>query len=100
MLEIFRVVMTNCDSDQHLIVGGAGQVPRGLWRCPAPRPAHWPAGTSLAALHSGAPRPGVARVARDADNKLAVTDAWGATRRYSPVLGTCQHWLATDPFEG
>ena len=42
MLEIFRVVMTNCDTDQHLIVGGAGQVPSGLWRCPAPQPAHWP----------------------------------------------------------
>ncbi|HVI37641.1 MAG TPA: FAD-dependent oxidoreductase, partial [Gaiellales bacterium] len=55
MLEIFRVVMTNCDSDQRLVVGGVEQVPRGIWRCPAPACAHWPAGTSLAALHSGAP---------------------------------------------
>ena len=31
MLEILRVVVTNCDSDQHLILGGAEQVPRGLW---------------------------------------------------------------------
>jgi len=99
MLEIFRVVMTNCDSDQRLIVGGAEQVPRGLWRCPAPRPAHWPAGTSLAALHSGAPRPGVARIARDFDGLIEVTDAWGAVRRYPAVLVTCQGWLLTTQIE-
>jgi tryptophan 2-monooxygenase len=99
MLEIFRVVMTNCDTDQRLIVGGVEQVPRGIWRCPAPRPAHWPAGTSLAALHSGAPRPGVARIARDDDGLLAVTDAWGDTRRYSSVLVTCQSWLLTTQID-
>ncbi|HEY0999794.1 MAG TPA: NAD(P)/FAD-dependent oxidoreductase [Streptosporangiaceae bacterium] len=99
MLEIFRVVMTNCDSDQHLIVGGAAQVPRGLWRCPAPRPAYWPAGTSLASLHSGAPRPGVARIAREPDGQLAVTDEWGTTRRYAAVLVTCQSWLLTTQIE-
>jgi lysine 2-monooxygenase len=99
MLEIFRVVMTNCDSDQHLIVGGAEQVPRGIWRCPAPRPAHWPAGTSLAALHSGAPRPGVARITRDVDGLIAVTDAWGDVRRYPAVLVTCQGWLLTTQIE-
>jgi tryptophan 2-monooxygenase len=99
MLEIFRVVMTNCDSDQRLIVGGAEQVPRGIWRCPAPVCAHWPAGTSLASLHSGAPRPGVARIARADDGRLAVTDAWGATRRYAAVLVTCQSWLLTTQIE-
>jgi monoamine oxidase len=99
MLEIFRVVMTNCDTDQRLIVGGAEQVPRGLWRCPAPRPAHWPARTSLASLHNGAPRPGVARIARDADNRLAVTDEWGTTRSYATVLVTCQSWLLTTQIE-
>ena len=52
MLEIFRVVMTNCDQDQHLVVGGAEQVPRRLWRHRASGLAHWPAGTSLASLHS------------------------------------------------
>ena len=36
MLEIFRVVMTNCDEDQRLVVGGAEQVPRGFWRHPGP----------------------------------------------------------------
>src|ERR1700691_4286121 len=99
MMDIFRVVMTNCDSDQRLVVGGAEQVPRGIWRCPAPVCAHWPAGTSLASLHSGAPRPGVARIARDADGRLAVTDAWGDTRRYSAVLVTCQGWLLTTQIE-
>ena len=98
MLEIFRVVMTNCDTDQRLIVGGVEQVPRGIWRCPAPRPAYWP-GTSLAALHSGAPRPGVARIARDDDGLLAVTDAWGDTRRYPAVLVTCQSWLLTTQID-
>ncbi len=29
MLEIFRVVMTNCDDHQHLVVGGVEQVPQG-----------------------------------------------------------------------
>ncbi|HEV2538014.1 MAG TPA: NAD(P)/FAD-dependent oxidoreductase [Streptosporangiaceae bacterium] len=99
MLEIFRVVLTNCDSDQRLIVGGAEQVPRGIWRCPAPVCAHWPAGTSLASLHSGAPRPGVARIARADDGRIAVTDAWGATRHYAAVLVTCQSWLLTTQIE-
>ncbi len=99
MLEIFRVVMTNCDQDQHLVVGGAEQVPRGLWHCPAPGLTHWPAGTSLASLHRGAPRAGVARIARDSDGRLAVTDAWGDTRRYAAVLVTCQSWLLTTQIE-
>jgi len=92
-------VMTNCDSDQRLIVGGAEQVPRGIWRCPAPVCANWPADTSLASLHSGAPRPGVARIARGDDGRLAVTDAWGATRHYAAVLVTCQSWLLTTQIE-
>ena len=99
MLEIFRVVMTNCDEDQRLVIGGAEQVPRGIWRDPAARLAHWPAGTSLASLHSGAPRAGVARIAREGDGRIAVTDAWGDTRRYAAVLVTCQSWLLTTQIE-
>ena len=34
MLEILRVVLTNCDTDQELIVGGVEQLPRGLWTLP------------------------------------------------------------------
>ena len=99
MLEIFRVVMTNCDQDQRLVVGGAEQVPRGLWHHRAPGLAHWPAGTSLALLHSGAPKAGVAKIARDGDGLLAVTDAWGDTRRYPAVLITCQNWLLTTQID-
>lgn len=76
MLEIFRVVMTNCDDHQHLVVGGVEQVPQGIWRHVPERCVHWPEGTSLSALHGGAPRTGVKRIARAADGRLAVTDNW------------------------
>ena len=94
MLEIFRVVMTNCDEDQRLIVGGAEQVPRGLWEHSPSSRTHWPAGTSLASLHSGGTRPGVAQIAH-ADNGFEITDVWGVARRYPAVLVTCQGWLLT-----
>ena len=99
MLEILRVVMTNCDEDQRLIVGGADQVPHGLWRQAPARLAHWPAGTTLASLHAGATRSGVARIARAADGRLAVTDRWGDTRAYAAVLTTCQSWLLTTQID-
>lgn len=95
MLEILRVVMTNCDDEQRLIVGGAEQVPLGLWQHAPDKLAHWPAGTSLASLHGGAPRAGVAAIKRQPDGKLAVTDRWGDTRAYAAVLTTCQSWLLT-----
>jgi tryptophan 2-monooxygenase len=99
MLEIFRVVMTSFDENQRLVVGGAERVPRGIWRHRAPRLAHWPAGTSLASLHSGAPKAGVAKIARSGDGRLAVTDAWGDVRRYPAVLITCQGWLLTTQID-
>lgn len=99
MLEILRVVLTGCDEDQHLIVGGAQQVPLGLWRQAPEHPTHWPAGTTLADLHQGAPRPGVRAIARAADGQLAVTDTWGSTRRYAAVLATCQSWLLTTQID-
>jgi monoamine oxidase len=98
MLEILRVVLTGCDDNQHLIVGGAQQVPQGLWRHAPPHEAmrHWPAGTTLASLHAGAPRAGVKAIARAPDGQqLAVTDAWGNTRHHAAVLATCQSWLLT-----
>lgn len=55
MLEIFRVVMTNCDDHQHLVVGGVEQVPHGIWKHVPERCVHWPQGTSLNSLHLGAP---------------------------------------------
>ena len=99
MLEIFRVVMTNCDDHQHLIVGGVEQVPLGIWRHAPERCAHWPEGTSLSTLHHGAPRTGVKRIARAPDGKFAVTDNWGDTRHYDAVLATCQSWLLTTQIE-
>lgn len=97
MLEILRVVLTGCDENQHLIVGGAQQVPVGLWHhAPAKHELrHWPAGTTLASLHHGAPRPGVTAIARAPDGQLALTDTWGNTRHYPAALTTCQSWLLT-----
>ncbi|VXC27283.1 Lysine 2-monooxygenase [Pseudomonas sp. 8Z] len=99
MLEIFRVVMTNCDDHQHLVVGGVEQVPCGIWSHVPQQCAHWPAGTSLASLHHGAPRPGVKKIARASSGNLAVTDYWGDTREYAAVLTTCQSWLLTTQIE-
>ena len=95
MLEILRVVMTNCDDEQRLIVGGADQVPLGLWQQVPDTLTHWPAGTTLASLHGGAPRAGVAAIQRQSDGNIAVTDRWGDTRSYAAVLTTCQSWLLT-----
>ena len=99
MLEIFRVVMTNCDEDQRLVVGGVEQVPRGIWGHAPSDLARWPVGTTLTSLHSGAPRSGVARIAREGDSGFAVTDAWGHTRQYPAVVITCQSWLLTTAIE-
>ena len=95
MLEILRVVLTNCDDEQRLIVGGADQVPHGLWRHAPSHLAHWSPGTTLASLHAGATRAGVAGIKRATDGRFAVTDCWGDTRHYNAVLTTCQSWLLT-----
>ena len=47
MLEILRVVYTNCDDDQHFVLGGVEQVPRRMWKDEPGGMAHWPDGTSL-----------------------------------------------------
>ena len=99
MLEILRVVLTDCDTDQRLVVGGAEQVPRGLWTRSPDDLAHWPAGTSLASLHRGGTRPGVARIARVDDDTLRVTDVLGVARDYPAVLTTCQGWLLSTQIE-
>lgn len=99
MLEIFRVVMTNCDDHQHLVVGGVEQVPTGLWRHVPEHCAHWPAGTSLSSLHSGASRPGVARISREAGGQVRITDVWGSERSFPAVLVTCQSWLLTTQID-
>jgi tryptophan 2-monooxygenase len=99
MLEILRVVLTGCDENQHLIVGGAQQVPLGLWQHAPASIVHWPVGTSLASLHGGATRPGVTAISRAQEGPhagaLALTDQWGVTRHFPAVLVTCQSWLLT-----
>lgn len=95
MLEILRVVITNCDVDQRLIVGGADQLPQGLWEQPVRPGGPWPAGTTLASLHGGATRPAAWAISRDGDGDFLVRDRWGVTQRYGAVLTTCQSWLLT-----
>jgi lysine 2-monooxygenase len=95
MLEILRVNALAYDGDQHLVVGGVEQLPQGLWRLRPERIDHWPAGTSLSALHGGAPRPGVAALERAEDGRIAVTDRWGRTERFAAAVATCQSWLLT-----
>jgi monoamine oxidase len=95
MLEILRVVITNCDENQCYIEGGVEQVPRGLWKMAPERMVHWPEGTSLERLHRGAPRPAVTRMARSPAGHIAITDRWGVTKYYDAALVACQSWLLT-----
>lgn len=95
MLEILRVVLSRFDEDQRLIVGGAEQLVRRLWAHAPDSLTHWPAGTSLDSLHSGAPRPGVAAIRRAADDEVAVVDVNGVEHHYPAVLVTTQSWLLT-----
>ncbi|MEM6487850.1 MAG: NAD(P)/FAD-dependent oxidoreductase [Pseudomonadota bacterium] len=104
MLEILRVALTLQDTDQRLIVGGAAQVPLGLWRREGGAgTAHWPADVSLAGLNHGAPRPGCVALRRD-DSRggtggIAVTDRWGRTEAFEAVVATCQSWLMTTSID-
>jgi monoamine oxidase len=99
MLEILRVVYTNCDDDQHFVLGGVEQVPRSMWKDEPENMVHWPEGTSLRSLHSGAPRTGVAKLKRNAAGKIEVTDTWGDQREYECSLVTCQSWLLTTAID-
>ncbi len=99
MLEILRVNATGCDDDQHLIVGGAAQIPHGLWRLATAGAAHWPDGTTLAALNDGAPRPAAARIHRDADGTLIVTDRYGHAGAFAAVIATCHSHLLTTAID-
>lgn len=79
MLEILRVVVTECDSHQELIIGGAEQIPRGL----------------LDAVSSGQHRGAVAALRRKSPDRIEVVEADGLARDYPAVLVTCQTWLLT-----
>lgn len=98
MLEILRVVLTECDDWQHYIVGGAEQIPRGLWTA-EPDCRHWPAGTSLCSLNQGATRAGVRRIERRDDSMLCITDTYRNRYDIPAVLATCQGWLLTTGIE-
>ncbi|HRO12754.1 NAD(P)/FAD-dependent oxidoreductase [Amaricoccus sp.] len=98
MLEILRVNLSGFDEGQRYIRGGVEQVLHRLWRLPA-RAAHWPEGTTLAALNEGTTRARVVRIARHPSGMLAVTDRWGRTDLYAAVLVTCQSHLLTTAIE-
>ena len=99
MLEILRVVACQFEEHQRFVVGGAEQLPRRLWAHEPDDTRHWPSGTSLASLHSGAPRPGVTRLQRDESGDITVTDQWGVTHTYPVVLVALQSWLLTTSIE-
>jgi len=99
MLEILRVVLTNCDTDQRLIVGGVEELPRGLWRLPVRAGSPWPEGTTLASLHAGATLPAAAAISRQEDGSFALRDRWGVTRNHHAVVATCQSWLLTTEID-
>lgn len=95
MLEILRVVLTDCDVDQKLITSGAESLPRGLWNHCIDDATHWEKNISLAKLHNGATRPGVTRLRRSKNNTILVTDQYDNEREYAAVIATCQSWLLT-----
>jgi len=95
MLEILRVVLTACDDNQSLIVGGAEQLPRTLWQCKPEDIQHWPPGTSLQSLHQGATRGAVTAIKRSGTNAFDVTDQYNNTQHFSAVVVCCQSWLLT-----
>ncbi len=98
MLEILRVVLTEFDDHQHYIVGGAEQLPRGLWQA-TPECTHWPAGTSLSTLNHGATRSGAKKISRVDEQTLVVIDQYNNEYRVPAVLATCQSWLLTTSIE-
>ncbi|WP_300038832.1 NAD(P)/FAD-dependent oxidoreductase [uncultured Roseobacter sp.] len=99
MLEILRVNATECDDHQRYVVGGVEQVPRGLWQHAPDKITHWPAGTTLRSLNSGATRAGAKRIRRVSPDAIEVTDSWGRNDTFSAVLVTCQTHLLTTQIE-
>ncbi|SEO77459.1 flavin monoamine oxidase family protein [Amycolatopsis saalfeldensis] len=91
ILEILRVIYTHADDDQVSIVGGARQVPAGLWTRTPGRLAHWPAGTSLSSLNSGRPRPSVTRLSRTGE-AITVEDSSGARQDFAAAVFTPHVW--------
>jgi monoamine oxidase len=86
-LETLRIVCVAAGENQFSVVGGAQQIPRGLWNRVPARMAHWPSGTSVASLHEGTPLSTVASIAR-AGELFDITDVTGETRTYPAVVFT------------
>jgi len=99
MLEILRVNATECDDNQHFIVGGAEQLPRRLWEHAPETIVHWPHGTTLQDLNDGAPRTAVRHIERDLNGDLEITDRWGHVESFKTVIATCQSWLLTTSID-
>jgi len=99
MLEILRVVLTGCDDNQSLIVGGAEQLPRKLWQHRPEHMAHWPQGTSLSSLHKGATRGAVTAITRHENASFSVTDQYNSTETFAAVVVCCQSWLLTTSID-
>ncbi|SED91995.1 tryptophan 2-monooxygenase [Rhodococcus jostii] len=104
MLEVLRVVYVDADAHQQRILGGADQVPHGLWNHAPADLVHWPDGTTLASLHHGSPRTGVQRIRRDhtpsgGPGGIAITDRWGNEESYDAAVVTCQSWLLSARIE-
>jgi tryptophan 2-monooxygenase len=93
ILEILRVVATGADDDHQSIIGGAEQIPRGLWSHAPDEIVHWSAGTSLASLHGQTPHPAVTKIAPAAGHHVAITDRYGNEKIYPAAIITCQVWL-------
>lgn len=93
VLEVLRVVFTDADDDHRSIVGGAQRLPEALWRHAPDQIVHWPAGTSLASLHGGAPRGAVTGIHRGRGGGITITEKWGRALEYEAAVVTCQSWL-------
>ncbi len=96
MLEILRVALTELDDNQHLIVGGAEQIPRLLWQRTVDAPHHGKC--SLDSLHGGATRAAAKKIHRNGE-KIAITDQYNNTQEYAAALATCQSWLLTTSID-
>ncbi|WP_290652046.1 NAD(P)/FAD-dependent oxidoreductase [Aquisalimonas sp.] len=95
MLEILRVAYTSADDNHRAVIGGVQQLPETLWQLAPSRDemAHWPAGTSLALLHEGPPRPGVREIYRTHPGNITLVDQSGAIRTYPAMVMSAQVWM-------
>ncbi|WP_338885939.1 NAD(P)/FAD-dependent oxidoreductase [Rhodococcus sovatensis] len=91
ILEILRVVVTAADDHHRGIVGGAQQLPVGLWNTEV-ESKYWPAGTSVASLNGGTPLPRVVGLRRTAAG-IVVRDSSGDERTFPSAVVTAQSWM-------